>query len=122
MKNRTMLAEIGISVILVLLLFVLLEPFGFYMPSQFVMTFITFFVVIFGIFVIFIWRENTSDERDVFHRMLASRAAFLTGSVFLVLGIVIGTINHDLNEWLVVTLVAMIIAKIVGRFYGESRH
>ncbi len=87
MKNN-LVQEILISVVLIVLLVLLLNPFGFWMPTTLLMLMVLGFVVVFSLFVSFVWKENHRDEREALHKMMADRIAFLVGTVFLVLGIV----------------------------------
>ncbi len=104
------------------LLFLLLNPFGFWMPNGLLMIIVLILVVLFTIFASFIWKEKVKDEREAFHRMVADRVAFLVGSGVLVIGIVVQSFKHNINFWLVIALGAMIFAKIVGLIYSRIRH
>ena len=99
----------------------LLNPFHFWMPEMMVMAMFAVTFIVFALFAIFVLREKAQDEREVAHRMLSGRVAFLVGSALLTLGIIAQSLNHNVDAWLVVTLVAMILSKIVARIYGDSR-
>lgn len=122
MRNNVFLSEIVVSFVLIILLVLFINPFGLFMPTTLLMMLIVGFLIVFGIFASFIFRENAKDERESFHRMLAGRVAFLTGSGSLVLGIVIQSLNHNLDLWLVFALGAMILAKIIGLIYGRIKY
>ena len=62
LKNN-FLQEIIISLILVILLVLFLNPFDFWMPDALLMIMILGLVVLFSIFASFIWRENERDEK-----------------------------------------------------------
>jgi len=79
-------------------------------------------LVIFALFAIFIWRENTKDEREGLHKMMAGRIAFLAGTSVLVIGISIQSFRHELDFWLVLTLGIMILAKIIGLIYSRIKY
>jgi Na+/glutamate symporter len=74
-----------------------------------------------ALFAIFVLREKAQDEREIAHRMLSGRVAFLVGSALLTFGVIIQSLNHSVDAWLVVTLVAMIFSKIVARIYGDLK-
>ena len=121
MKNN-FLQEILVSVALVVLLVFMLNPFDFWMPSTLLMMLIAVFVAIFGSLVSFIWRENSKDEREILHKSIAGRAAFLAGASVLVVGIVVQSFSHTLDPWLAIALGVMILAKIAGLAYGRMKH
>ncbi|TSC71555.1 MAG: Uncharacterized protein G01um101470_550 [Parcubacteria group bacterium Gr01-1014_70] len=119
MKNN-LLQEIFVSLVLVVLLVLFLNPFGFWMPDALVMMMVLGLIVVFALFSGFIWKEQARDEREMLHRMLAGRIAYLVGTGMLVLGIIVQTVRHDLDSWLVLTLGAMILAKIFGIIYSQK--
>ena len=121
MKN-SLLQEISVSVVLVILLVLFLNPFGFWMPPVLLMMMVFGLVVMFALFASFIWRENSRDEREDLHKMMAGRIAFLAGTASLVIGIIVQSIRHELDFLLVYTLGIMILAKIFGLMYSGAKH
>ena len=121
MKNN-LLQEIFVSLALIVLLILFLNPFGFWMPNILLMMMVLGLVVVFSVFASFIWRENARDEREGLHKMMAGRVAFLAGTAVLVTGIIVQSFKHELDFWLVFTLGIMILAKIIGLIYGRIRH
>lgn len=121
MKNN-LIQEIVVSVILIALLVLCLNPFNFWMPDTVVMMIVIGLVVVFTIFSGFIWKEHAHDEREMLHRMLAGRIAYLAGVGTLLLGVILETLKHRLDPWLVITLGVMIFAKIFGIIYSQNRH
>jgi len=120
MKFSSYLAESAISLSLVALLVLILDPFGF-MPSSFLMMIEVMLIVLFGIFASFVWHERVRDEREELHRMRADRGAFLAGSGVLLLAILYESFYHMLDSWLVVALVLMLLAKMVGGVYNRFK-
>lgn len=118
MKNN--IIETAITVSLVTVAILLLNPWHFWMPNMMVMGMLAVALVLFGIFASFILREETFDERDLVHRALAGRNAFLAGSATLMLGIVIQGYSHAVDSWLVVTLIVMVVAKIATRIWSDK--
>ncbi|MBI3485438.1 hypothetical protein HY025_00675 [Candidatus Daviesbacteria bacterium] len=116
------LNELAISLVLLLLLVFLLNPFDFLMPSSLVMLLALAVTLAFLLFASFIWREKTQDEREAFHKLQASRWAYLAGTSFLVLGIIIQTIKHSLDSWLIITLSIMVIFKVVALIYTKIKN
>lgn len=121
MRNN-FIQEIAISLILIILSVLFLNPFNFWMPTALLMMMVLGLIVVFVIFAGFIWRENSRDEREGFHRMMAGRFAFLAGAAILVIGIIAQSLRHTLDPWLVLVLGAMILTKIIGLIYGRMKH
>ena len=121
MKNN-FLQEIIVSMVLIVLLILFLNPFELWMPPVLLMMMMLGLVVVFALFASFIWRENSRDEREGLHKMMAGRIAFLAGTASLVIGIIVQSFSHKLDFWLVVTLGTMILAKIIGLFYGRIKY
>ncbi len=121
MKNN-LLQEISVSTVLIVLLILFLNPFDFWMPPVLLMTMVCGLVVVFALSASFIWRENTRDEREGLHKMMAGRIAFLAGTSVLVIGIIVQSFKHELDFWLVLTLGTMILAKIVGLMYSRTKY
>ncbi|HUZ92493.1 MAG TPA: hypothetical protein VNG29_00650 [Candidatus Paceibacterota bacterium] len=119
MKN--FLGEFTVAVVLLALLFVVLNPWGVFMPTYLVMTILAAMAALFGVFAIFIWRENPADERERLHNLSADQMAFLAGSGFLLLGIVVGEFARQSDPWLILALDVMIIAKIAGLMYAKIK-
>ncbi len=121
MKNN-LFQEIFISVILIVLLILFLNPFEFWMPTPFFMMMVLNFIIVFVIYASFVWKENSKDERENLHKIIAGRIAFLVGVAFLSMGIIIQSFKHELDFWLPVTLCVMILAKIIGLIYTKIRY
>ena len=120
MKNN-LKVEIGISSVLVVLTVLLLNPFHFWMPNMVHMVMLALTLVIFALFAIFILREKIQDEREVVHRMLSGRVAFLTGGALLTIAIVVQSLQDAVDVWLVIVLVAMVLSKLITRIYSDNR-
>lgn len=114
MKNN-MTKEIIVSILIILLAVLLLNPMHFWMPNALVMCMLAFVLVLFAVFASFILKEKIYDERDLVNRSLAGRNAFITGSGVLMLGIVVQGYSHVVDPWLVISLILMILAKIGTR-------
>lgn len=122
MKNNIFSGELIASIALIAILVLLFNPFGLWMPNTLFMMMLLGLIVVFALFASFIWREKARDEREAMHRMLAGRFAFLAGAATLLLGIIIGSFQHDVDFWIVLTLVVMVIAKVLGLLYSQRAH
>jgi hypothetical protein len=75
------------------------------------------------ILVGFTLAEGKGDEREIYHRLLASRAGFLVGLLILSLGILDEVIiNHQPAIWLIYGLAGMVLGKVVGLIWGRVKH
>ncbi|MEK7106031.1 MAG: hypothetical protein AAB895_01575 [Patescibacteria group bacterium] len=118
MKNN--LKETIVTIALIAIAILLLNPFHFWMPDMMVMAMLACSLVIFGIFASFILREKSVDEREAQHKSLAGRNAFLVGSGILMLGIVVQGYTHTVDQWLIVALIGMVIVKIITRHWSDK--
>lgn len=115
-------AEKFVTLVFVVILILLLNPFGFFMPDMLTKIILAGTVVLFALYVYFILKESPQDEREQLHRFMANRSAYLFGSAILVLGIVYqGSMGH-LDPWLLLVLGTMVIAKILSLIHSEKNH
>lgn len=108
-----------ISILLVVLSILLINPLHFWMPDTLTMSLTAGVVVVFTLFAVFVWKERSRDEREQLHLMLAGRIAFLVGTGVLVVGIAFQSLSHTIDPWLVTALVLMVLAKVIGLLYGQ---
>ena len=120
MKNKFLYESI-ISLVLVVLSVLLLNPFDFWMPDMMLKSILACVVVVFALLAVFLMKERALDEREVKHRALAGRYAFLTGALILTLGIIFQSLTHSVDPWLVSALVAMVISKFVARMIAQNK-
>ncbi len=118
MKNN--IKEMAVTVCLILIAVLLLNPFHFWMPDMMVLGILAVALALFGAFASFVLREGKGDEREDLHRTFAGRNAFLSGSAVLMLGILIQGYSHSVDPWLVVALVVMIVAKMLTRAWSDK--
>jgi H+/Cl- antiporter ClcA len=118
MKNN--LKETIVTLCLIGLAVLLLNPFHFWMPDMVVICILAIILGLFAFFASFVLRENNTDEREEKHRALAGRNAFLVGAGLLTLGIVVQGYTHTVDPWLVVTLIAMIVVKMATRVWSDK--
>lgn len=117
MKNN--LKETIVTIALVVISVLLLNPFHFWMPDMVVVCMLAIALGLFGLFATFILREKSVDEREDQHKSLAGRNAFLAGSGVLVLGIVVQGYMYEVDPWLVIALVVMIVVKFATRYWSD---
>lgn len=120
MTNTTIRESIVAAAFLMLLTLVL-NPFGIWMPSMAHLAMLGVLLAFFGAFVAFVLRERAGDEREVMHRMLAGRNAFLAGTGVLIVGIVAGALRDKVDSWLAFTLATVVLVKLGTRIYTDLR-
>jgi uncharacterized membrane protein len=122
MKNKQLLGEVIISILLLILLALCSNPFGkIWMPSMLMSSALVLLIVVFTAFVIFVWKEKAHDEREEQHRLLAGRISFLCGAIVLVIGIVYQTYHGHTDNWLLIALCAMVAAKLATQIYSQLK-
>jgi uncharacterized membrane protein len=118
MKNN--IKEIILTISIIILAVLLLNPFDFWMPNMLLMCMLVTILGLFGLFAGLILREKSEDERDDVHKALAGRNAFLTGSVVIIIAIVVQGYNHIIDPWLVLALISMITTKVLTRIWTDK--
>lgn len=121
MKNNFKI-EFIISILLIILLIYLLEPFDLYMSNAMQHVALVFIILLSVLFLGFAWKEKARDERESLHRQISSRFAYLSGFIILALGVVAQALKHQLDFWLILALSVMILSKMVGLIYSQTKH
>ena len=112
--------EISVSLVLLLMVFLFLDPFMIWMPSELVYMALGGLIIAFVIVAGFVWKERARDEREYLHTMIAGIVAYLTGAGLLVIAITVQTVLTHPDPWLVITLAGMVIARILGFIYAKK--
>ncbi len=113
MKKYKPLLDIILLSLLVFLCLSAILPHTIIMPSQLQMLLL---VVIFGLmsaFLVLVWREQPSDEREAENQQLASRMAYLAGCIVLIVTMLVQGVSHKLDAAIPITLLIMILTKVV---------
>ncbi len=98
-----------------------LDPFMVLMPESLVYGLLALLFVVFVAYALLVWRETAQDEREVMHRAMAGRIAYIAGSATLVLGIIYQAhYEHHVDPFLIGALVVMTVAKYLGHMYAEQ--
>lgn len=79
--------------------------------------FVTILVVLWAGFVVY---EQTSDERELVHKLKAGRVAYLSGLAVLTLALIVQGLTHSIDVWITITLGVMVISKLATRLYSET--
>ncbi len=122
LKNASFASEIVISLIMVIFLILLGNPFAMAMSDSMQMIVTFGLALVFVLFASFVWKEQVADEREVMHRYIASRFAYLTSTTLMTVGVVVKSLQHDYDRWLIFTLLFVVLAKVIGLVYSRFRH
>lgn len=120
MTNRD-IQEVIIGIGLLTLLALIINPADVFMPTPLIMTIVVAIAILAFLFTSFIWREQSEDERETLHRLLASRAACLSGAAFLLLGMIIQARSGSVDSWLAGSLGVMVLAKLTSHVYNRAK-
>lgn len=115
--------EITISIILILLGVLFLDPFMLWMPAPLLYAVSAVFIILFAVFLVFVWRERARDEREQLHAMMSARIGYLMG-IAAIAGMVLVQVfvYHHADPWFVVALFIMVLGKIAGMLYSKARY
>lgn len=100
---------LGLGVIALLAI----APKTFVMPSSLQMILLAVVLGLVATFLVFLWREQPEDEREMQNQALASRSAYSVGSLVLIIALIIQSLHHSLDSAIPVALLAMIATKII---------
>lgn len=113
MKKYKSLLDIVLLLGLGIITFLAVAPEAIVMPSALQMIILAFVLVLVSGFLIFLWREQPEDERELHNQALASRWAYIIGSIVLIVALLIQSLKHDIDSAIPIALLAMIATKIV---------
>jgi len=121
MKKYKSLLDILLLLGLGTIAFLAVAPDTVIMPSSLQMILLAVVLVLISGFLVFLWREQPSDERELQNQALASRWAYLTGSCVLILALVIQSLRHDLDPTVPIALLTMIATKIIVQSNKDNK-
>lgn len=122
LKNTSFASEIVISLIMAVFLILLGNPFAMAMSDSMQMIVTFGLTLVFVLFASFVWKEQVADEREVMHRYIASRFAYLTATTLMTVGVIVKSLHHEYDRWLIFTLLFVVLAKVIGLIYSKFKH
>ena len=116
------LSESLVALAVLAILFLKMDPFHWFMPTEMQMLLLCVFAAAFALYAGVVFRERSQDERESKHLYSASRWGYLLGVVSLSIIIVVQDVLHRLDPWLLVVLGVMVITKLVVWRWEQWRH
>lgn len=116
------LTESLLALSVLAVLFLKMDPFHWFMPTEAQMILLCVFAAAFALYAGVVFREQAKDERESNHLYRASRWGYLVGVVTLSGVIVVQDVLHQLDPWLLVVLGVMVITKLVVLRWAQWRH
>lgn len=113
--------ELWLSLLLLLALFGLFDPFHLLMLSMHQMLLLCIVVVIFLCYIIFLFRERAQDEREEQHKYIGNRFGYLFSSSVLVIAIISEKLSHRSIGWLLLVFASMVVGKLFGLLYAQYK-
>lgn len=108
-----------VAIALVILLGLLANPFMVWMPTQTEMILVLVAAILAVVYSGFVLKETGGDEREILHRMLAGRAAFLTSIAVLTVALIYQAVTHTVDLWIPAALALTILAKLIARAWAS---
>lgn len=90
-----------------------IAPKTFVMPSSLQMLILATVLGLIATFLVLLWREKPDDEREMQNQALASRSAYVVGSLVLIAALIIQSFQHNLDPAVPIALLAMIATKVI---------
>jgi hypothetical protein len=113
MKKYKPLLDIVLLASLTLVSLLAVAPRAIVMPSSLQMLILACVLGLIAAFLVLLWREQPSDEREIQNQALASRLAYVVGSVVLIGALFIQSLRHELDSAVPLALLAMIATKVI---------
>ncbi len=116
-----MVLEIVSAIAILGIAILFLNPGHLAMPDTMVSMLIVALIISFLTFAAYLFREKSSDERDVIHILTAGRISYLVGVGTLIIGIILQALKHEIDPWLIIALCAMVFSKLLSRIYSHFK-
>jgi len=120
MKKNKSLLDVLLLIGLTVMALLAVAPDTVVMPNSAQMILLGIVLVLISGFLVFVWRERPDDERELHNQALASRWAYLVGSVILILGLAVQSLQHNLDPIIPLTLLAMIATKVIVQRHKDN--
>ncbi len=113
MKKYKQLLDVVLLLGLTTIALLAIAPKTFVMPSSLQMLILAIVLGLISTYLVLLWREQPDDEREMQNQALASRFAYIVGSLVLIVSLIIQSLKHDLDPAIPIALLAMIATKVI---------
>ena len=113
MKKYKQLLDIILLLGLITIALLAIAPRTFVMPTSLQMLILAAVLGLIATFLVLLWREQPDDEREMQNQALASRSAYIVGSLVLITALIIQSLRHNLDPAIPISLLAMIATKVI---------
>lgn len=113
MKKYKQLLDIILLLGLTTIALLAIAPKTFVMPTSLQMLILSVVLGLIATFLVLLWREQPDDEREMQNQALASRSAYIVGSIVLITALIIQSLSHNLDSAIPIALLAMIATKVI---------
>ncbi len=118
-KNKQML-DVVLLIGLAAISLLTVAPKTVVMPTSLQMLLLAIVLGLLATFLVLLWREQPDDEREMHNQALASRSAYMVGSLVLIIALVIQSLHHALDSAIPIALLAMIATKVIVQRNRDS--
>lgn len=113
MKKYKLVFEIVLLLCLAGISLLAIAPKTFVMPTSAQMMLLAVVLVLLAAFLVFLWREQPRDERELENQAVASRTAYSAGSAVLIVAMLVQSLEHHLDSAVPLALLIMIVTKVL---------
>jgi cobalamin synthase len=120
MKKYKPILDATLLLLLVILCLATIAPHTIVMPSQVQMVLLVVVLGLISAFLVLVWKEKPSDEREAENQHFASRMAYLAGCVVLIAVMLVQGVSHKLDAAIPITLLIMILTKLLAQQFKDK--
>lgn len=121
MKKYKPALDVILLISLAIVSLLAIAPETFVMPTAIQMLILTVAIGLIATFLLLLWRENPSDEREADNQAIASRSAYIVGAIVLIIALVGQGLNHKIDPVVPIALLAMIATKVIIQRHKDGQ-
>ena len=112
--NAVLIAVLGALAVLNVL------PSSVIMPTTLMMVLYVVAMVLVAAFLLLFWNERPQDEREQSNLHLASRRAYVVGTAFLIVALLVQGFSHSVDAAIPVALLLMVASKVLFQLKADA--
>lgn len=120
-KNKEYLKDFILIIVLIIASFLLVNPFGLIMTDELQMVVLALTCIVVITILIFLWKENPTDEREETYLLISNRIAFFAVSITLLIALIVQVFQHRIDEWIAISLCILLLSKILSIIYLKNK-